>query len=42
MSCAKDKFGEIPHEKDGVIMIGYHNQMSFIQCDNCSDIIKDE
>jgi hypothetical protein len=42
MSCAKDKFGESPHETEEVMMINYHNQMSFIRCNSCRDIIKEE
>jgi hypothetical protein len=41
MSCAKDKFGDTPHEKDGVMMVDYDNQMSFIRCDECREIIKE-
>jgi len=42
VSCSKDKFGDSPHEKEGVMMVSYHTEMNYIKCDSCGIVLKDE
>jgi len=39
VSCAKEMH-EKPHEH--FMMVDYHNEMSFIRCDECGTVVKDE
>jgi hypothetical protein len=39
--CAKERFGERPHD-DGCMMVDYHTDMSFIQCEDCDVVLKRE
>jgi hypothetical protein len=39
--CAREKWGDRPHTKDGVMMMERHVNLDFVRCDNCERIIRD-